>query len=299
MTASGPDFPDHDLLRTGSLINPEGYMFLNSSRSEESDTDQNNDSEEESPNVDQDFGQSYWEKGCEEDSQETNSIDAEIYPGSNGVTLREELSPNPFIIADEFCQLDGANDDSDTEDEYDFEFTTPRPHSKRVRIESDAEDDPSIDEEDDLMPSVRQITTSGHNSSDSDEPESVTNEEDEAEDEDGPSFQVEPGKVVSKDGRDHIAIAYSGKSYIFFKSHRAKSSNISRHVDDILTMSQVEKCLTEKPVLCLLLDDGGDWGGRGLQTLFYLGDLWLRLNLDLLIVSRNAPGDSKYNPIER
>ena len=41
------------------------------------------------------------------------------------------------------------------------------------------------------------------------------------------------------------------------------------------------------------------FSGRGLQTLYYLGDLWLRLNLDLLVISRNAPGDSKWNPIEQ
>ena len=36
-----------------------------------------------------------------------------------------------------------------------------------------------------------------------------------------------------------------------------------------------------------------------LPTLYYLDDLWLRLDLDLLLIARNAPGDSKWNPIEQ
>jgi len=65
-----------------------------------------------------------------------------------------------------------------------------------------------------------------------------------------------------------------------------------------LTIAEDQPCLKEKPNLLLLLDDGLDWGGRGLQTLFYLGELWRLLDLDLLVISRNAPGDSKHNPIE-
>ena len=238
-----------------------------------------NDALGESPNEDQDFGQNEQALLNEED------------------TSKDELL-YPFLVTDEIAQYDGTNDESDSEEDYDFEFTS-RPNSKRARIESDEDTDPNDAEDDLFMPSVRPVaSSSGQIDLDSDIDES---NEDEAEDDydDSPSFQVEPGKVVSKDGRDHIPIAHSGKSYIFFKSHRAKSSNISRHVNDILTMSKVEKSLTEKPVLCLLLDDGGDWGGRGLQTMFYLGDLWLRLDLDLLIISRNAPGQSRFNPIER
>ena len=75
----------------------------------------------------------------------------------------------------------------------------------------------------------------------------------------------------------------------------------------------------KKPNLLLILDDGIDWGQRGLQTFYWLGKLWetlgIRLkmklfwcllvylffiaDLDTLFVVRNAPGDSRWNIIER
>jgi len=36
-----------------------------------------------------------------------------------------------------------------------------------------------------------------------------------------------------------------------------------------------------------------------LTTWYFLGELWLNLNLDLLIICRNSPGNSRYNEIER
>ena len=104
--------------------------------------------------------------------------------------------------------------------------------------------------------------------------------------------------MILKEEREHIVYPNTGRSYVFYKSHRAKPSSISRHVNDILNIAEVETSLRQKPNLLLLLDDGADFGGRGLQTLFYLGDLWMRLDLDMLLIARNAPGDSKWNPIE-
>ena len=43
--------------------------------------------------------------------------------------------------------------------------------------------------------------------------------------------------MKDKLGRDHVSYGANGPSYIFFKSNRVKTSNISRHVKDILTMT--------------------------------------------------------------
>ena len=102
-----------------------------------------------------------------------------------------------------------------------------------------------------------------------------------------------------KNYRKHVLTPHTGPSFVFFKGNSAKPSSVSRHMNDILSIAEVEKDLVEKPNLLLLLDDGLDYGGLGLQTLFYLGDLLLRLDLDLLLIARNAPGDSKWNPIEQ
>ena len=288
LSQSGPNFPDHDVLRSGSLINPEGYMILSNRRqNSESNPDVTGGMLPPEPPVEEepgDLSQNNLSQGNEDDTETS--------------TMAEDNTPDEVRgIQDEFCQLDGANDgsESDQSDEYDINFLEHRPLPKRARIipDEDEVDDPNIDEDDvDAAPRPLSVSSSDSESgSDREDEDDVENEE---------AFNVDLGKTVTgRDGKPHIAFGHTGKTYIFFKSHAFKSSNISRHVNDLLTMAQIEDCMTEKPVLCLLLDDGADWSGRFLQTLFYLGDLFLRLNLDMLIISRNAPGDSSKNPIER
>ena len=293
-TSSGPNFPDHDVLRTGSLICPEGYMILGNRRQ----NSESNPAEDDAggmlptePRVEEP-GDLSLSQGPEDDTE--SSTMAEI----NAPDLVEDES-EIRELPDEFWQFDGANDGSETDesDEFEINFLEQRPPPKRVRIMSDEEVDPNIDEEaaEAPRPSPSIVESSDSESgSDLEEGENDDNEEDEEAD------HIPSSKTVTgKDGKPHVAFDSTGKTYIFFKSHTFKSSNISRHVNDLLTMAQVEDCMKEKPVLCLLLDDGGDWSGRGLQTLFYLGDLFLRLNLDMLIISRQAPGNSSKNPIER
>ena len=57
--------------------------------------------------------------------------------------------------------------------------------------------------------------------------------------------------------------------------------------------------MKEKACLALILDDGQDWSGKALITFYFLGELWTRLDLDFLAITRNAPGDSKWNAVER
>ena len=232
----------------------------------------------------------------------------------------ESRVPN-LDITDEICQLDGAGDSS--EDEFEINFiensravnqSLPR---KRARIEScsDSEDDnenirstsaaavpvrtsPEIVEIEDCPDEenqdchVREMTPPVLEN-----PVNMSSPPEEHQERS--AIDIPPHKILEKDGREHVAYQNTGRSYIFYKSHRAKPSNISRHCNDILTIAETESSLKEKPNLLLLLDDGADYGGRSLQTLYYLGILWMMLNLDMLIIARNSPGDSRWNPIER
>ena len=53
-----------------------------------------------------------------------------------------------------------------------------------------------------------------------------------------------------------------------------------------------------KKCLILIVDDGADYGIRSSITMYYFGQLFFHLNLDLLIVVKNAPKDSRFNHIE-
>ena len=52
-------------------------------------------------------------------------------------------------------------------------------------------------------------------------------------------------------------------------------------------------------VLVLTADDGYDWSLRVNITDHLLGLVWKRYNLDGIIMVKNAPGDSRWNEIER
>ena len=233
----------------------------------------------------------------------------------------ENLEMGALDIADEFCQLDGAADDSSEEDEFDINFIANAkafnqshpPKRARIDSSSDSEDHNENVREQSSVPvnTNQEIVEMEDCPGDEDHvrdttPPVVENQSSPprdrsppAEPQEYPAGDIPPPLIVEKEGREHVAYPNTGRSYVFYKSHRAKPSNISRHCNDILTIAETEGSLKEKPNLLLLLDDGADYGGRSLQTLYYLGILWMMLNLDMLIISRNSPGDSRWNPIER
>ena len=284
LSDSQPNYPDYDTLRSGSLINPQGYMILKSSSSEASQQSENRDTEP-------------------ADRVESPTEDAHLSHRSPGPTVEDIFEdifeddfdqrtvplffPTYLNLSDEIDQLDGANDPSSgSEDEFGEDdmnvFRSAGPMRKIARIESEDEYSSNTDE-----------SENEHNQDvdESEEENEVIPQQQEDQEDEGQLVTVSDfpeAKYVMKDGRNHVSIPHTGNVYIFFKSPQAKPSSISRHINDILTIAEVEPCLKEKPKLLLLLDDGLDWGGRGLQTLFYLGDLWRRLDLDLLVISRNA-----------
>ena len=290
MTGSGPNYPDHDVLRSGSLINPQGYMILRPKSSGQSEqTNVGNDTRTESTNEDEDHPGTIQEG---EEDNENLTQPSETYLDDLSANLPRVIPVDDLEFSDEICQVDGADDESsESEEEFDYDnlFRVVQPQRKRARIESDNEDDPNVEEseeEDETNPPQSAPTNDGDRGSNS-------------EDEEFQMPEFPSAKFYTKDGRKHVCIEHTGPTYIFFKSHQSKPSSISRHINDVLTIAEVDKSLAERPNLLLLLDDGLDWGGRALQTLFYFGELWHRLNLDLLVISRNAPGDSKWNPIEQ
>ena len=69
-------------------------------------------------------------------------------------------------------------------------------------------------------------------------------------------------------------------------------------MNDIINIIKLDEEKRKKTVLILILDDGADYGICTTATMHYFGKLWLELNLDMLIVVKNAPRDSRFNPVE-
>ena len=205
------------------------------------------------------------------------------------------MSFNLVEVHDEFMpeiqQIDGNLDSSSSEEEFDIDFANPvvRPRLQARQICSDEED---TDDQSSSEAETQRSSDKEDNNDQSFETDDLSTSQ----------RQVNIGNltkaetVLDSNGREHIKIPNTGETYVFYKSHRAKPSSISRHVDDLLTIDQRRKF---KHNLLLLCDDGADWAGRSVQTIYWLGWLWRKLNLDMLIMARPAPGDSKWNPIER
>ena len=49
----------------------------------------------------------------------------------------------------------------------------------------------------------------------------------------------------------------------------------------------------------MIADGGPDWSVKSITNFMSLGFLWLKAELDVLVIQCYAPGHSRYNPIER
>ena len=155
---------------------------------------------------------------------------------------------------DILSQLDGA-DSSESDMDEDEEFNTDNMfhlgnRSKRPRLAPFMEIQ-SSDSEEENSDSDRQSIVS---------PEALELEDDNAEPTDPESqtstFNVPQEKIIVHNGREHVILPNTGPSYIFNRSHRAKPSTIWRHCNDLISLSEVEPSMKQKPVLALILDDG-------------------------------------------
>jgi len=303
-----PNFPDHDI-RCGSLINPEGYMILDGGYDkdadegiEESHTNSRSRSDDNRArdgfNVFQqdDYDNNEVEPVLSEylheptspqdnDQNQTPAMDCLESQSLVQIDMHEREVTDEIIF-----QCDGGNDT--TSDEDDEGCSSPARKRAKLVINSDSEDSENATE----------VMTVDNTGSDNDnnltEPGHLEVE--------WPGVEPMPvfipehklDRIININGVNRVAIPNTGRSYVFNKSHRKKPSTIWRHMNDLLTMAKVEDCMVKKGCQLLLVDDGADWGGRTLTTQYFLGRYFLEADLDMLKISRNAPGDSRWNPIE-
>lgn len=354
MTGQGPNYPDHDVNRTGHLIVPEGYLILTSKPDQDTSSD-DTDPESSTRHVDRGVGPSDHPKSstaeCNVDCGDGDNSCTGIRTGTFERTdsWSPPASPTPSEIERWTMEKSAPNEDeleilsnNNSEDERlsnvsnDEEKLSNQINNERLsKVHTDAgiiEDDSEVEEESKPLSQLDGNNSSDYSSDEGFTPpamkrprvesdsESTENEENEANlststEEDQSSDDSDSGelneyrrdllqrlqsKVIHDQyGRAHIKVPRTGPSLVFYKSNRAKPSTISRHVDDILTLMEAMPEIKAKTKnLNLVVDDGCDWSGRSLQTFYWLGVLWMKLGLDVLILSRFAPGDSKWNDIE-
>ena len=291
LSDSMPEYPDHDH-RSGNLINPEGYMFLqfhdeainedteeelvhgftSPGESDEDDVDVDHNDEtqdtlqtsvdvsDDNPNVVEVLNQEGDTPdtiddrqatvddsivGDHEDDVDDLAVDSQDLVGAFGFS---EVNDN--ILS----QLDGA-DSSESDMDEDEEFNTDNMfylgnRSKRPRLAPFMEIQ-SSDSEQENSDSDRQPIISPETLEEEVDSEEPTDPEPQTS-----SFKVPKEKIILHNGREHVILPNTGPSYIFNRSHRAKPSTIWRHCNDLISLSEVEPSMKQKPVLALILDDG-------------------------------------------
>ena len=291
LSDSMPEYPDHDH-RAGNLINPEGYMILEfhdegfdegteedlveeftspgGIEEEAVDVDHNDETQDDLQtrldvsDVNQNDVEVLNQEGDTpdtiDDRQATvddsivgdNVDDVDGMPTDLAVDSQDLVEVFGYSDVNDniLTQLDGA-DSSESDIDEDEEFNTVdmfRNRSKRPRLalfiqSSDSEQENSDpDRQSIVSPEALEVEVDNEEPTD---PEPLTS-----------TFNVPKKKIILHKGREHVILPNTGPSYIFNRSHRAKPSTIWRHCNDLISLSEVEPSMKQKPVLALILDDG-------------------------------------------
>jgi hypothetical protein len=93
----------------------------------------------------------------------------------------------------------------------------------------------------------------------------------------------------------------------FVRSQLFNSSSSESHSQDLMEMLEdvetkqfmVDTNGATKPVWFIIADGGPDKNPRHFKNVIQYGRLFQKLKIDYLLVRVHAPGDSKFNPVER
>ena len=102
---------------------------------------------------------------------------------------------------------------------------------------------------------------------------------------------------TDKLGRQIYKYPATGPIWVFNRAVKYQSASVSDHISDVRNILKWNPDL-KKPVQVFLTDGGPDWTPKSSLTAFFLGRFWKNENLDMVIACTNAPGWSRFNPIE-
>ncbi len=103
-------------------------------------------------------------------------------------------------------------------------------------------------------------------------------------------------KSADKLGRVNYDKPALGQFHLYNRPFYFTSSSSEGHCNDIIDI--LEKHDNKPFILALLTDNGPEVSPNNLTSIFYYGRLWLKTNLDQLIVASYAPYNSRFNPVE-
>ena len=70
------------------------------------------------------------------------------------------------------------------------------------------------------------------------------------------------------------------------------------HSNDLMDCLRPVVDSSKKKAFVMVVDNGPDWCRHSVMTVLVMGRVWEYMDLDYLLLTSYAPGDSKFNPIE-
>ena len=106
--------------------------------------------------------------------------------------------------------------------------------------------------------------------------------------------------VIEEDkrGRLHYRLGRTGPVHIFCRSSKFNASSSTKHAADLEHIAEAAK-KDGKTVVAVIVDGGPDWSFKSIANMIAMGRCWRDSSLDGLLLVSFAPGQSKFNPIER
>lgn len=96
--------------------------------------------------------------------------------------------------------------------------------------------------------------------------------------------------------RLHREVPHTGTVYVLNRATKFHQASSVAHASDLASLLLHQ--LPHKAVVSVLVDGGPDFNPRHVKNLLAFGRLWRDMNLDCLMVTCHAPGQSPYNPVE-
>ena len=280
LEGQAPVVPDHDI-KTGSTIR--GYMTINFRNFDDTNDGTNADGRLRTPyeeiaddiennviSVDPDDILYQYIEQSPEDADNENANTREDSPE---VTLPTDDMRRQVVHAGE--ELLGEDSDQQLDSTMDEEVLGER--GRTTEREENSNSETESEKEEGTQPKVSRYE---HRSL-----EDLVNEE------------AVP-KVKDTIDREHVRTNRSGDGYNFLASSQTNPSTIQSHLNDITSFLEAHP-QHKKFILTIIADDGEDWSLRSEKTLHYLGKFFKDQNLVRINFVKYAPGQSRYNMIER
>ncbi|CAF1381124.1 unnamed protein product, partial [Didymodactylos carnosus] len=106
-------------------------------------------------------------------------------------------------------------------------------------------------------------------------------------------------QVADKRNLKHVQWSKSGKIFLRPFGSTSEKATSQVHINNLQQIAIENNWFLHRSVLTIISDNGTDWKTECMANIYNFGRFWEENKPDVLIWVSYAPGNSRYNPIER